>query len=66
VSGTFGPWESVGTAVANASGGWSLKDVDLTAYAGQTVRIGFFHTTDEFTNFVGAGWYIDDVSVVKF
>ena len=30
-TGTFGAFVSEGTAVANASGGWSIKDVDLTA-----------------------------------
>jgi hypothetical protein len=64
--GTFGAWESVGTAVSDKSGGWSIKDVDLTVYAGETVRIGFLHYEVDATyggNPVGAGWYIDDIQI---
>ena len=59
---TWGGWIPEGTAVSYGSGGWSLKDVDLTAYAGETVRIAFYHYSD-FAN-VGPGWFIDDVQIV--
>jgi hypothetical protein len=66
--GVFGAWESVGIPVTEQSGGWSLKAVDLTAYAGETVRIGFLHTERDSSgvagNWLGAGWYIDDVQIV--
>ena len=47
---------------------WTLRDVDLTPYAGQTVKIGFYHTANR--DSVGrpsesTGWYIDDIEVVK-
>ena len=61
---TWGAWISEGTSVVNSSGGWSLKDVTLTAYAGETVRIGFLHTAD--TVNVATGWYIDDVTISVF
>ena len=64
--GAFGPWEAIGSAVANQSGGWSLKDVDLTPYAAETVRIGFNHQTNDFNNRVGSGWYIDDIQILTF
>ena len=67
VSGTWGSWANEGTAVVNTSG-WSLKDVDLTAYAGKRVRIGFYHTAfcdGGFCNDESTGWYIDDISIVK-
>jgi hypothetical protein len=54
-----------GTAVTSTSGGWSLKDVDLTAYAGETVRIMFYHTATRSPNSSyiseSTGWYIDDI-----
>ena len=40
---SWGSWKSEGAAIVNTSG-WSLKDVELTAYAGKRVRIGFYHT----------------------
>ena len=55
-------WQYVGNHLQDYSGGWSLMAVDLTAYAGQQVRIAFFHTSDE--GDVSSGWYIDDVQIV--
>ncbi|GAH04074.1 unnamed protein product, partial [marine sediment metagenome] len=60
---TWGGWLSEGLAVTEGSGGWSLKDVDLTAYSGERVRIGFLHTAAQISSFVGVGWYIDDITV---
>ena len=62
----WGAWVNVGTSVANTSG-WSLKDVDLTAYAGKAVRIAFYHIAG-CANYcsdwsVSTGWYIDDVVI---
>jgi VWFA-related protein len=56
---SWGSWENVGTPVTNTSGGWSLKHLELTAYSGEIVRIGFYHAT----NWTGTstGWYIDDL-----
>ena len=45
------------------SGGWSLKGVDLTAYSGERVRIGFLHTSN--TSIGAPGWYIDDIEIVQ-
>ena len=67
-SGTWGAWESLGTAVVDTSGAWSLKGVDLTAYAGEQVRIGFLHVADRppYTSASeSSGWYIDDLQVIK-
>ena len=61
-NGTFGEWISVGTFVSNQSG-WTQKNVDLTLYAGETVRIAFLHTAGVGD---GAGWYIDDIELVTF
>jgi hypothetical protein len=61
---TWSGWVNEGAPVANVSGGWSLKDVDLTAYAGETVRIAFYHTASISTP--SFGWYLDDITVSVF
>ncbi|MBE7499453.1 MAG: hypothetical protein HS113_03920 [Verrucomicrobiales bacterium] len=53
------------TYESDSSGRWTRASLDLKAYAGQTVRLGFFFRS---VNVVGApdvapGWYIDDVEV---
>jgi bacillopeptidase F len=40
---------------------WQAREVDLSAYAGQRIYIGFNVTTDG--SVVRAGWYIDDVAL---
>ena len=37
----------------------------VLAYAGETVRIGFLHTTDNSGFSISTGWYIDDLTVVS-
>ena len=64
---TWGDWVDEGIPVVDISD-WSLKDVDLTVYAGETVRIGFYHEAVDnpgiSTADVSTGWYIDDMSIV--
>jgi hypothetical protein len=43
------------------SGGWQDVEVDLSAYAGDTVLIAFRYITDPAVT--EAGWWVDDVSV---
>ena len=62
-SSTCGAWTSVGAAVFESSD-WSRRDIDLTAYAGQTIRLAFFHQADFSNNTVSSGWFIDDVQIV--
>jgi hypothetical protein len=38
---------------------WQQKSVNLSAYAGQTVRIAWRYGSD--TNVNGEGWFIDDI-----
>ena len=69
VTDTWGGWVSEGIPVVNASGGWTQKDVILTAYAGKTIRLGFYHTATRCSycgGSEGAGWYIDDISIQIF
>ena len=65
VNAVWGAWISEGTSVSGISAVWSLKDVNLTAYSGELVRIGFFHSADGVST-INAGWYIDDVGVSVF
>ncbi|MBK8475319.1 MAG: hypothetical protein IPL39_03165 [Opitutaceae bacterium] len=57
-----------------SDGRWSRAWIDLRAYAGRTVRLGFYfesHTTyysgagsgTGYAVTVGSGWYIDEVTV---
>lgn len=43
------------------SGRWVLENLNLSAYAGRTVKLGFRFTSDASITY--AGWYIDDISV---
>ena len=52
-------WATLGEFEAHL-GGYFQVSYDLTAYAGQTIRIRFLLTTDVSVNY--PGWYIDDVA----
>ncbi len=53
-------WQETGTQST-----WNARDVDLSAYAGQTIRVRFqFDSIDSAIN-TGDGWYVDDVSVAN-
>jgi hypothetical protein len=49
------------TARSTGWPGWLTMTFDLTAYSGQTVRVGFRYMTD--TSTLGAGWYIKEAKV---
>ena len=58
-------WENISNSIGTfASQVWSLKSIDISQYAGQKVRFAFLHMADSDGN-RSAGWYIDDVSIVK-
>ncbi len=60
-SGVWSKWANLSNPIVEISSKWSRKDVDLTAYAGKTVRIAFVHVPDCGSTY--AGWYIDDVYI---
>ena len=54
-------WTTLTVAATNGTSTiWTQAVVDLTAYQGQQVRLGFYHTANS-DGSVGAGWYLDNV-----
>jgi hypothetical protein len=47
----------------SGSSGWRQIDIDITAYAGQSVKLGFHFTSD--VSVAYAGWFLDDVEITK-
>jgi len=41
--GTWGPWTQAGPSYVSTSGGWTPTTVDLSVWAGMTVKVGFYH-----------------------
>ena len=64
-TGAWSGWTNL-SSINEYSVVWSLKDLNLTSYAGQRVRIGFYHTADRYGDYrsESTGWYIDDIEVV--
>ncbi len=59
-------WHVVSPTYSGSSGDWTHPSIDLSDFAGETVRLGFFfHSEDQHRNGwdVNAGWYIDDVTI---
>jgi hypothetical protein len=56
-------WVNLGTAAGGTSAVWTLRNLDLTAYAGARVKIGFLQSNGSVQT--APGWYIDDIEVVK-
>jgi len=52
-----------GFAPSGSSNGWVLEQLDLSAYAGEIVRLRFYFETTDPTNNALPGWYFDDVRV---
>jgi RHS repeat-associated protein len=59
-------WTTLSVAATpGTSTNWSQFVVDLSAYEGQQVHLGFLHEANGNSS-VGAGWFIDDVSLSSF
>jgi hypothetical protein len=56
-------WQNLPVSVQGCAGGWSQRTVDLSAYAGQTVQIGFYFGSYVY---LAPGWYIDGVEISPF
>jgi bacillopeptidase F (M6 metalloprotease family) len=63
-------WVQISPDYSNSSGAWTYPLLDLSAYAGKTIRVGFHIYDDGGTQYYGgpatisSGWYIDDVTLV--
>jgi hypothetical protein len=65
-AGTYGDWTALPHKISIYSAVWSPVHVDLTAYAGKRVKLGFYHyAARDFAGRggEGAGWYIDDLEI---
>jgi hypothetical protein len=67
---TVNNWQSVPKTsikgvggVSVSSGGWTNSAIDLSAYAGQTVQVGFHFQSGPSGWGNAPGWYVDDVSL---
>ncbi len=59
-------WTTLTVAATNGTSTiWTQVVVDLTAYQGQQVRLGFYHIANS-DGSVGAGWYLDNVGFSSF
>jgi hypothetical protein len=68
-TGVWSNWANIGRGITHTST-WSQDGVDLTGYAGSTVRIAFYHTatTSTYPSNCSAssyGWYLDEVQIIK-
>jgi hypothetical protein len=63
-TGLWENWQNVGSAIWQTSLYWSFTDRDLTQFAGQRIRIAFYHTASSAYPYgESTGWYIDDVEI---
>lgn len=59
-----GVWDSIQVPqITRTSNVWTQYVLDLSQYAGSSIRIGFLFISGSFNNEVG--WYIDDIKVEK-
>jgi len=63
ISENSGDWETISSVeIDGGNPAWSQYVADLTSYAGSSIRIGFYFTSN-YDGSLGSGWYIDDVSI---
>ena len=55
-----GEW---GSAPSGSSGGWIMSVLDLSPYAGETIRLRFYFDTGDSAANDYPGWFFDDVLV---
>lgn len=63
------PFEGQAMMFSATSTAWTQAAIPLTAYAGQRVRIAFYHQANNAQGLgddVDFGWYIDNVTISKF
>lgn len=61
----WGGWRTI-TKVENAYPAWTQTNLDISEYAGETIRLGFNHATSSVGNKADSvGWYIDSIEIVR-
>ena len=66
-----GSWQALSHYSPGSSGAWSRPSIDLSAYAGQTVQLGFYLESHSYYQYggyassVGPGWYVDEVMITS-
>jgi len=58
-----GDWENIAGPFWGLSPCWTQINIDISAYAGQNIRIGFHFISDFY--WTDTGWYIDDILINK-
>ncbi|MBG0858682.1 MAG: choice-of-anchor J domain-containing protein, partial [Bacteroidales bacterium] len=59
-----GDWQTISEIYNHSSSGvWSYPSIDLKAYAGLTVQLAFYFTSNS-DGYIGSGWYIDDIAII--
>jgi hypothetical protein len=62
-------WQTLKIYTSTGSGVWSRQGFDLSAYAGQTVQLGFYFQSGNggccsYPTSPSPGWYVDEVALV--
>jgi hypothetical protein len=56
-------WETISGTISASSGSWTYAaPINLAAFGGQRVRLGFYF--ESHSAYAGAGWYIDDLTLL--
>ena len=61
--GNWQPWKDISGDFRGTSSIWSPVAIDISQYANNRVRFGFYLWQDGFWSGTGRGWYIDDVCI---
>ncbi len=61
--GEWSDFSNVGNSIVNSSPAWSRGGVDITEFAGEMVRIAFYHTAHYYSE--SYGWYIDNIEIIQ-
>ena len=61
--GVWSTWETEKTFIRTTGGVWDYPLVDLSAYAGKKIRVGFLLNQHDNWGSTAAGWYVDDLSI---
>ncbi|MGF7058904.1 S8 family serine peptidase [Brassicibacter mesophilus] len=61
VYGEWSEWNDLGVSYYNIGWGWKPESIDLSEYQGDTIKLRFNLTSNDYISY--GGWYIDDVVI---